>query len=91
MALECTLLNLFTICLSQGVESDYTGPTLENGKVTLGFMKDLMAAYKEQKRLHKKYAYQVYCNNVQKLKMEFLVSRMLAKLPLQKIVMLILE
>ena len=85
MALECTLLNVFTICLCQGVESDYTGPTLENGKVTLGFMKDLMAAYKEQKRLHKKYAYQVYCNNVQKLKMEFLVSRMLANYRYRKL------
>ena len=51
------------------MESDYSGPTLENGKVTLGFMKDVMAAYKEQKKLHKKYAYQVvYYSLILKLK-----------------------
>lgn len=50
---------IILICACLGVESDYSGPALEDGKVTLKFMKDLMAAYQEQKKLHKKYAYQV--------------------------------
>lgn len=41
------------------IEDDYDGPTLENGQVTLEFMKDLMKHYKDQKKLHKKYAYKV--------------------------------
>lgn len=41
------------------IEDDYTGPALEDGKVTLDFMKKLMEFYKQEKRLHKKYAYKV--------------------------------
>jgi serine/threonine-protein phosphatase 5 len=50
---------------SMAVESTYTGPHLINGKVTLEFMQELMDAYKDQKKLHRKYAFQVlsliYC------------------------------
>uniref|UniRef100_A0A8C1PG04 Serine/threonine-protein phosphatase n=1 Tax=Cyprinus carpio TaxID=7962 RepID=A0A8C1PG04_CYPCA len=41
------------------IEDDYAGPKLEDGKVTLKFMKDLMAWFKDQKKLHRKCAYQV--------------------------------
>lgn len=41
------------------IEDDYTGPQLEDGKVTLNFMKDLMEFYKDQKKLHRKFAYKV--------------------------------
>lgn len=41
------------------IEDEYSGPKLEDGKVTLAFMKDLMQWYKEQKKLHRKCAYQV--------------------------------
>jgi len=44
---------------SMAVESTYTGPHLINGKVTLEFMQELMDAYKDQKKLHRKYAFQV--------------------------------
>lgn len=41
------------------IEDDYLGPKLENGKVTKTFMEDLMKTYTDQKKLHRKYAYQV--------------------------------
>lgn len=41
------------------IEDEYSGPKLEDGKVTLAFMKELMQWYKEQKKLHRKCAYQV--------------------------------
>lgn len=41
------------------IEDDYNGPKLEDGKVTLTFMKELMQHYKAQKKLHKKFAYKV--------------------------------
>lgn len=41
------------------VDGDYAGPKLEDGKVTLKFMTDLMEWYKDQKVLHKQYAYKV--------------------------------
>src|SRR5207302_867205 len=44
---------------AMAVEDDYTGPALKDGKVTLEFMKDLMITFKEGKRLHRKYAYQM--------------------------------
>ncbi|KFR08980.1 Serine/threonine-protein phosphatase 5, partial [Opisthocomus hoazin] len=40
------------------IEDEYSGPKLDGGKVTLAFMKDLMQWYKEQKKLHRKCAYQ---------------------------------
>lgn len=41
------------------VESSYTGPHLVDGKVTLEFMLELMELYKQQKKLHRKYAFKV--------------------------------
>ena len=41
------------------IEDDYVGPKLEDGKVTTTFVKELMQAYKDQKKLHRKYAYHV--------------------------------
>lgn len=41
------------------IEDDYIGPQLVDGKVTLNFMKELMEFYKDQKKLHRKFAYKV--------------------------------
>lgn len=41
------------------IEDEYTGPKLENGKVTLEFMKQLLQHFKDQKKLHRKYAYKI--------------------------------
>uniref|UniRef100_A0A8D0F835 Serine/threonine-protein phosphatase n=1 Tax=Strix occidentalis caurina TaxID=311401 RepID=A0A8D0F835_STROC len=43
---------------SMTIEDEYSGPKLDGGKVTLAFMKELMQWYKEQKKLHRKCAYQ---------------------------------
>ncbi|NP_001404084.1 serine/threonine-protein phosphatase 5 isoform 2 [Mus musculus] len=43
---------------SMTIEDEYSGPKLEDGKVTITFMKDLMQWYKDQKKLHRKCAYQ---------------------------------
>ena len=50
-----------TICVeAMAVEDDYSGPRLDaDGKVTTAFVEDLMKAYKDQKKLHRKYAYKV--------------------------------
>lgn len=40
------------------VEADYAGPKLDE-EVTLQFVEDLMEHFKNQKVLHKKYAYKV--------------------------------
>lgn len=45
--------------LCPGIEDDYQGPRFEDGGVTLKFVTDLMKTFKEQKKLHRKYAYQV--------------------------------
>ncbi|XP_050532859.1 serine/threonine-protein phosphatase 5 [Daktulosphaira vitifoliae] len=44
---------------SMCIEDDYNGPSLENGKVTLEFMKELIKTFREQNKLHKKYAYKI--------------------------------
>ena len=44
---------------SMTVEDKYDGPRLENGKVTLQFMLDLMETYKKQGQLHRKFAFQM--------------------------------
>ena len=44
---------------SMSVEESYEGPRLEEGKVTLAFMKELMDTYKMQGKLHRKYAFQI--------------------------------
>ncbi|XP_076463656.1 serine/threonine-protein phosphatase 5-like [Babylonia areolata] len=41
------------------IEDEYSGPQLEDGKVTEKFVKDLMQTFKDQKGLHKKYAYKI--------------------------------
>ncbi|XP_009887503.1 PREDICTED: serine/threonine-protein phosphatase 5, partial [Charadrius vociferus] len=53
------------------IEDEYSGPKLDGGKVTLAFMKELMQWYKEQKKLHRKCAYQILVQ----------VKEVLAKLP----------
>uniref|UniRef100_A0A8D9EDT4 Serine/threonine-protein phosphatase 5 n=1 Tax=Cacopsylla melanoneura TaxID=428564 RepID=A0A8D9EDT4_9HEMI len=44
---------------SMSIEDEYSGPSLENDKVTLKFMLDLMETYKAQGKLHRKYAYKI--------------------------------
>uniref|UniRef100_A0A1B6CFM8 protein-serine/threonine phosphatase n=1 Tax=Clastoptera arizonana TaxID=38151 RepID=A0A1B6CFM8_9HEMI len=44
---------------SMTIEDEYIGPALEDGKVTLEFMQKLMETYKEQGKLHRKYAYKI--------------------------------
>ncbi|XP_072405524.1 serine/threonine-protein phosphatase 5 isoform X1 [Chiloscyllium punctatum] len=56
---------------SMTIEDDYTGPKLEDGKVTLKFMKELMQWFKDQKKLHRKCAYQILVQ----------VKEVLSKLP----------
>lgn len=41
------------------IEDEYTGPKLEDEKVTLQFMQDLLVWYKKQNKLHRKYAYKI--------------------------------
>lgn len=42
------------------MESDYDGPHLDaDGRVTKEFMYELLPYFENQKKLHKKYAYQV--------------------------------
>ena len=45
------------------IEDDYEGPQLDNGKVTEDFVKQLMDTFRDQKKLHRKYAYQVFLLN----------------------------
>ncbi|XP_055307629.1 serine/threonine-protein phosphatase 5 [Sitodiplosis mosellana] len=58
---EKTLAELHSDLDSIEIEDDYDGPKLENGKVTLEFMENLMEYYKDQKKLHRKYAYKILC------------------------------
>ena len=60
-ATKCIVINFSIVFLA--IESDYTGPCLQDGKVTLDFMKELMETYKQQGKLHRKYAYQVSQNS----------------------------
>ena len=41
------------------VEASYDGPRTEDGQITQGFVEDLMAWQKAEKRLHKKYALEI--------------------------------
>ncbi|XP_045483336.1 serine/threonine-protein phosphatase 5 [Harmonia axyridis] len=41
------------------IENDYKGPQIEDGKITLEFMKELMDLYKKQGKLHRKYAFKI--------------------------------
>ncbi|EDV30264.1 uncharacterized protein Dana_GF23034 [Drosophila ananassae] len=58
---EKTLSEMYRDMENITIEDDYKGPQLEDGKVTLQFMKDLMEHYKGQKRLHRKFAYKILC------------------------------
>uniref|UniRef100_A0A8C5CLH1 Serine/threonine-protein phosphatase n=1 Tax=Gadus morhua TaxID=8049 RepID=A0A8C5CLH1_GADMO len=40
------------------IEDEYTGPKLEDGKVTAKFMNDMVEWFKDQKKIHRKCAYQ---------------------------------
>lgn len=51
-------LELTWACIA-AIEDDYVGPKLEDGKVTLKFMNEMMDWFKDQKKLHRKCAYQV--------------------------------
>ncbi|XP_024937082.1 serine/threonine-protein phosphatase 5 isoform X2 [Cephus cinctus] len=44
---------------AMAIEDEYTGPKLEDGKVTLKFMQDLIEWYRNQNKLHRKYAYKI--------------------------------
>lgn len=54
--LSLFLLSMFSCPV---IEDEYVGPKLEDGKVTVKFMKELMEWFKDQKKLHRKCAYQV--------------------------------
>ncbi|XP_050664146.1 serine/threonine-protein phosphatase 5 [Leptidea sinapis] len=41
------------------IEDEYDGPCLENGIVTLRFVTELMEHFKDQKKLHRKFAYKI--------------------------------
>uniref|UniRef100_A0A8C6T9G3 Serine/threonine-protein phosphatase n=1 Tax=Neogobius melanostomus TaxID=47308 RepID=A0A8C6T9G3_9GOBI len=49
------------------IEDDYVGPKLDDGNVTLTFMKELMDWFKDQKKIHRKCAYQMFCQHENKL------------------------
>ena len=57
----CTLINqsINQSIKPAAIEDSYAGPSLEKRKVTKEFMTELIAFYKQQKSLHKKYAFQV--------------------------------
>ena len=54
--------NIFT-----AIETDYDGPCLEENKITKKFVDELLPYLKDQKRLHKKYAYQVNITKIGRL------------------------
>ncbi|CRK90452.1 CLUMA_CG004156, isoform A [Clunio marinus] len=57
---EKTLAEMYQSLESISIEDEYNGPKLKDDKtVTLDFMKALMEHYKDQKKLHKKYAYKI--------------------------------
>lgn len=41
------------------MESSYDGPKLQNDKITLEFVKEMLNYFKDQKKIHRKYAYKV--------------------------------
>lgn len=45
------------------VEDDYDGPRLSEDGITKEFVEELIERFKEQKKIHKKYAYKVSCFN----------------------------
>lgn len=59
---EKTLAELFRDLESIAIEDDYAGPQLEDGRVTVKFMEDLLDWYRDQKKLHRKFAYRILCD-----------------------------
>ncbi|EDS32813.1 serine/threonine-protein phosphatase 5 [Culex quinquefasciatus] len=59
---EKSLMEMCRDLESATIEADYEGPKLEDGKVTLDFMKHLMEWYKNEKKLHKNFAYRILCD-----------------------------
>ena len=47
------------LVLLVGIESDYDGPSLNKDNVTEEFTEQLLPYLEKQKKLHKKFAYQV--------------------------------
>ena len=45
------------------MEDDYDGPRLSEDGITTEFVEELIERFKEQKKIHKKYAYKVNCFN----------------------------
>ncbi|XP_019874871.1 serine/threonine-protein phosphatase 5 [Aethina tumida] len=60
------------------IENDYKGPELEDGKVTLKFMIDLMNMYERQGTLHRKYAYKI----LKDIKAYFMTQPSLVEVPI---------
>uniref|UniRef100_A0A3Q2CS60 Serine/threonine-protein phosphatase n=1 Tax=Cyprinodon variegatus TaxID=28743 RepID=A0A3Q2CS60_CYPVA len=58
-ALQVNNKFVLNVIVVAAIEDDYVGPKLEDGKVTLQFMKDMMNWFKDQKKLHRKCAYQI--------------------------------
>lgn len=47
------------IKLSLVVEDDYDGPRLSEDGITKDFVEELIERFRDQKKIHKKYAYKV--------------------------------
>ncbi|XP_028409082.1 serine/threonine-protein phosphatase 5-like [Dendronephthya gigantea] len=47
---------------SMNVDDSYDGPRLDDGKVTFEFVEKLLTRFKDQKKIHKKYAYTILIN-----------------------------
>ena len=60
------------------VEDDYNGPRLSPEGITKEFVEDLIERFKDQKKIHKKYAYKVaFCSCLVERKVVFLCTYML--------------
>jgi len=44
---------------NMAVESDYSGPQLVDGKISLEFMQSMMDTFRDQKKLHRKFAFKI--------------------------------
>jgi serine/threonine-protein phosphatase 5 len=53
------LITIFCIYIFLAIADEYTGPKLEDDKVTLKFMQDLLQWYKNEHKLHQKYAFTI--------------------------------
>lgn len=53
------LFLFFVLIHFSEVGNDYVGPHLVDGQVTEKFMTDMIEHFKNEKKIHKKYAYQI--------------------------------